>query len=114
MTPSNSPLCPECGQPDGECYRICPTQDPYHGDQAAENADYEFNAQYDDVRERYAGDIDPDYEMFCADQADAQLARDGMCEACGEPREDDPDFCPACLADMASKRAAIDDNDIPF
>lgn len=46
--------CPECGMPPGECYRICPTQDPYHGDQAAENADYEFNARYDDVRERYA------------------------------------------------------------
>ena len=100
MTPSNSPLCPECGQPAGECYRICPTQDPYHGDQAAENSDYEFNAQYDDVRERYAGDIDPDYEAFCADQADAQLAR--------EPDEEGwtyiapPPILPA------------DDNDIPF
>ena len=45
-------LCPVCGA--NPCYRICPTQDPYHGDQAAENADYEFNAQYDDNRERYA------------------------------------------------------------
>lgn len=45
--------CPECGQPEGECYRICPTQDPYGGDQAAEAADHDFNAQFDDVRERY-------------------------------------------------------------
>jgi hypothetical protein len=54
-------LCPVCGA--NPCYRICPTQDPYHGDQAAENADYEFNARYDDNRERYA-----------ATAADAELA----------------------------------------
>ena len=44
-------LCPVCGA--NPCYRICPTQDPYSGDQAAEAADHDFNAQYDDVRERY-------------------------------------------------------------
>jgi hypothetical protein len=44
-------LCPECGA--NPCYRICPTQDPFGGDQAAEAADHDFNAQYDDVRERY-------------------------------------------------------------
>lgn len=27
--------------------------DPYRGDQAAEAADHDFNAQFDDVRERY-------------------------------------------------------------
>jgi hypothetical protein len=39
------PVCPECGQPEGECYGICPTQDPFHGDQRAENEDYEFGLQ---------------------------------------------------------------------
>lgn len=27
-----------------------------------------------------------------------------MCEACGEPRQDDPDFCDDCIVEMASKR----------
>lgn len=27
------------------------------------------------------------------------------CEACGNMRDGDPDFCPACLADMATRRA---------
>jgi hypothetical protein len=44
-------LCPECGA--NPCYGICPLNDPYGGDQAAENADYEFNARYDSVSERY-------------------------------------------------------------
>lgn len=46
--------CSECGA--SPCYAICPTQDPYGGDQAAENADYEFNARYDHVSERFAGE----------------------------------------------------------
>jgi hypothetical protein len=56
--------CPVCGA--NPCYRICPTQDPYQGDQAAENADYEFNARYDDVRERYASTAE-DAEAFMDD-----------------------------------------------
>jgi hypothetical protein len=60
--------CIHCGEPEGNCYRICPSQDPYGGNQAAEAADHDFNARYDDVRERYAGDIDPEYELWCADQ----------------------------------------------
>jgi len=61
-------LCPECGA--NPCYLICPTQDPYQGNQAAEAADHDFNAQFDDVRERYAGEIDPEYEARCADMDD--------------------------------------------
>jgi len=65
--------------PEGQCYRICPTQDPYQGDQAAENADYEFNARYDDQRERYAATVEdarlstmhPD-EFDESDSADAR------------------------------------------
>jgi hypothetical protein len=49
--------CPECGA--NPCYRICPTQDPFHGNQAAENEDYEFNARFDDNRERYAATAEP-------------------------------------------------------
>lgn len=30
----------------------------------------------------------------------------GLCEACGKDRKLDPDFCPACLADMAAKRSS--------
>ncbi len=46
--------CPECGMPPGQCYRICPTQDPYGGNQAAESEDHDFNARYDDISERYS------------------------------------------------------------
>ena len=63
-------LCPECGA--NPCYRICPTQDPYQGDQQRENEDYEFNARFDDVRERYSGDIDPELEQHYADLDDAK------------------------------------------
>lgn len=45
--------CPECGMSPGECYGICPLNDPYRGDQAAEEADYSANARYDSVSERY-------------------------------------------------------------
>jgi hypothetical protein len=38
-------VCAVCGA--NPCYGICPNNDPFGGDQAAENADYEFNAQYD-------------------------------------------------------------------
>ena len=78
-------LCPVCGA--NPCYRICPTQDPYHGDQAAENADYEFNARYDDNRERYAAtaaDADTFYEderhfcEFCG-RDDTDIFYDGGC-----------------------------------
>jgi hypothetical protein len=61
--------CHACGMPPGECYRICPTQDPYQGDQAAENADYEFNARYDDERERYAATV-ADADLFFTHPSD--------------------------------------------
>jgi len=38
----------------------------FDGDQAAENADYELNAQYDSVREAYASsELDPYQEGHC-------------------------------------------------
>lgn len=43
--------CRVCGA--SPCYLICPTQDPFHGDQAAEHDDHELNARHDDVRERW-------------------------------------------------------------
>jgi hypothetical protein len=44
--------CPVCGET-GECSPNCPTQDPFHGDQAAENDDYEANARFDYANEAY-------------------------------------------------------------
>lgn len=43
------PLCPECNQPEGSCYLICPTQDPYQGDQRAEHDDYYYDSPPYDV-----------------------------------------------------------------
>jgi hypothetical protein len=43
--------CDICGRPEGDCYGICPNADPYAGDQAREEEDYSFGAQYD----RYDG-----------------------------------------------------------
>lgn len=57
----------------GECYRICPTQDPYQGDQYAEAMDHEFNAQYDDVRERYAATA-ADADMFFENEREQAYA----------------------------------------
>jgi len=51
-----SPSCHVCCQPEGQCYGICPTQDPFGGDQAAEHDDYEANARFDDMAERFAGE----------------------------------------------------------
>jgi hypothetical protein len=62
---STSPLCGTCGA--NPCYNICPTQDPYQGDQYAEAMDHEFNARYDDVRERYASTAE-DADLFSAEE----------------------------------------------
>lgn len=93
--------CPECGMPPGQCYRICPTQDPYQGDQQRENEDYEFNSRYDDVRERYAATA-ADADMFF-DESDAADAREDMERERNEqgfilarpvPADVNPDDCP--------------------
>jgi hypothetical protein len=89
--------CPVCGA--NPCYRICPTQDPYQGDQAAENTDYEFNARYDDVRERYAStaaDADLDHE--------AEVAWDN----------DHPDDGPPVTVEDFAPRPGGNDDDVPF
>ena len=49
------------------CFLICPMADPFGGDQELENADYEANACYDAVRERFAemsDDCDDRYEDY--------------------------------------------------
>lgn len=80
-------LCPVCGA--NPCYGICPTQDPYHGDQAAEEADYSFNARYDDVRERYSGDeIDAAAEeAWDKDHPDDDVPLDGNEDDYGDPTD---------------------------
>lgn len=99
-------LCPECGMPPGECYRICPTQDPYGGDQMAEHYDHEFNARYDDVRERFAATAE-DADMFFSD-ADH--------EACSIPveqwTEDLRDT--GMWTPVTGYTPPADDDDIPF
>ena len=82
--------CPECGMPEGQCYRICPTQDPYQGDQAAENADYEFNARYDDQRERYAATVE-DARLSTMHPDDDPVHH---CEFCGKDDTHMPEGCP--------------------
>lgn len=53
--------------PEGQCFSICPTQDPYAGDQAAEESDYSFGARFDrfdgyDTGDAYdCNDVDPIY-----------------------------------------------------
>ena len=42
-------VCGTCGA--SPCYLICQTQDPYRGDHAAENDDYEFGARHDSHRD---------------------------------------------------------------
>lgn len=41
--------CPICGS--NPCYGICPNNDPFGGDQSAENDSYEFNSYYDSISE---------------------------------------------------------------
>jgi len=118
--------CPVCGA--NPCYGICPTQDPFHGDQAAENADYEFNARYDDERERYAATA-ADADSFADD------SNDDHCCDCGVSLPD-PDkrhlinggaLCECCYIEREAKAdaqhfpwqravgyAPVNDDDIPF
>lgn len=55
---STTDLCPAYGdRPAAECHcQIC--MDPFHGDQKAENDDYEANAPYDYLREAFGGDAE--------------------------------------------------------
>ena len=98
-------LCPECGA--NPCYRICPTQDPYQGDQQRENEDYEFNARFDDQRERYAA---------TAEDADIDAAAE---EAWSKDHPDDQAYIDKgeTIAAKELRRAVVDsvsEDDIPF
>jgi hypothetical protein len=99
-------LCPVCGA--NPCYGICPTQDPYQGDQAREAADHDFNARYDDVRERYSGDeIDAAAEeAWDKDHPDDDdvVTSTGMLMPPGDTTGILPDL----------PLSAFDDDDIPF
>jgi hypothetical protein len=59
--------CAVCGV--SPCYLICPTQDPYQGDQQAENDDYEAFAQSDYISEAY-GATARDADAFFMDDED--------------------------------------------
>lgn len=90
------PTCSECGQPAGDCYNICPTQDPFQGDQYAEHVAHEEGARYDDVRERYASEI-----------------RDMELEALAEAEYDDePDYIEGDV--YAGHFETFHTDDIPF
>ena len=71
------------------CFLICPMADPFGGDQQLENEDYEANARYDSVRERFAGmsdDCDDRYEDYLS-KVDS-IAHDFVSD---ERREETPD-----------------------
>lgn len=51
-------VCEVCGA--NPCYGICPLNDPFGGDQRAENDDYEANSRFDYTHE-YMGDTGEDY-----------------------------------------------------
>lgn len=54
-TPPNT-TCPDCGQPAGECYNLCPNSPAYYSAEQ-ERADDPFYGQ--DSRDGYG---DPDYQ----------------------------------------------------
>jgi hypothetical protein len=95
----------ECGNCGGYpigigCSHQCFNSTHYYSPEQ-ERADDAFYGD-DDIRERYAGEIiDAEYEMFCADQADAELQRER------EPDEGWVYIAPPPLL-------PADDNDIPF
>jgi len=51
----------------------------------------------------YEAEREHDYDPY---EQDEDYGRGEECEACGDDLGADPDFCDACVADMASKRAA--------
>jgi hypothetical protein len=114
--------CPHCGQPDGDCYNICPSQDPYGGDQAAEAADHDFNARYDDVRERFAataadadlffmGDDDHEVnEVSVTDHPDGSRTH----EYTGLVHPDEPAVVKSDFFMLYEREPEIKSDDIPF
>lgn len=50
--------CPICSQPPGQCFLICPQNDPYGGDQKLEEADFVPDANPYGFSE--AGDLSED------------------------------------------------------
>ncbi len=64
MNQASMTRCSDCGSLPGECYSICPTQDPYHGNPYQEAMDYEASAQADYISEAYGdtGDCYGDYD----------------------------------------------------
>ncbi len=98
-----STCCSECGQPAGQCYKICPSQDPYAGDQGRENDDYEFGAAYDQW-EGHRGEGDDlgfrsDFEDRDMTEADREVAVEKAADAAAEAvAEDDIPFLPSADA----------------
>jgi len=60
-------VCTVCGV--SPCYLMCPTQDPYQGDQQRENDDYEAFAQSDYLNEAF-GPTARDADAFFNDDED--------------------------------------------
>lgn len=75
--------------------------EPVFPDKESALADIEVRFMAD-APEVEAGTAEP--EVTAAVWADICETVEGMCDACFNPRESDPDFCPECLADMARKR----------
>lgn len=59
-------ICPQCFQSDGTCYAVCPSQDPWRGDHALEDAQSQPDA--DPSLESLGGDVGDDWpDESCTD-----------------------------------------------
>lgn len=82
------PVCEICGE--NPCYGICPMNDPFHGDQRAENDDYEANSRFDYAHEcmGQVGEDHGDYDYDGFEEGDVEVAPHPM----WVPSEDDIPF----------------------
>lgn len=100
-------MCQRCGM--NPCSALCPSQDPYGGDQAEEERDYSFGAVYDDQRERYHDALDVD--DWRAEEAALQEEEDNARDVVRGDEETAPTAHVVVLADLHGE---CDDDGIPF
>ena len=110
--------CPVCGA--NPCYRICPTQDPYDGDQRAEDEDYDFSMR---GRSVFAEQM-AESNVLSGHKRDCAYAAGGDCTCGAWSDEAYEDYGPSFSEAMAAERGEIPsappplpvplDDDIPF
>jgi hypothetical protein len=67
--------CPECGQPAGECYNLCPLSPVFYSSER-ERADEANWSRADYYREAGFDDPDSEYELEVADYFDSAAERE--------------------------------------